>query len=175
LAGTYPDLTSLAIENGKCSGCQLCCFLPPITELKKPSYSACANQCAAGCGIHSDLSRPDVCRLFKCMHVEEGMPSSLAPPHPLRCHAYVHGHIEQGVIITVDPRNPFVWKGESKLRLIMEATLSRNLRLTVVDRGYQIPVRSVSEMNRMLSTDVVAELRLEGAVPSFPGGDAFGT
>jgi uncharacterized protein len=175
LAGTYPEATRSAIEIGKCSECQLCCFLPPIMELSKPSYTACANQCAAGCSIHSDPSRPDVCKIFKCMHLEEAMSAALLPPHPLRCKAYVHGHMQKGVIITVDPRDPFVWKKEPRLRLIMEATLSLNRRLTVVDRGYQIVVRSIAEINRVLSTDVVAELRNEGSAPMFPGGDAFGT
>lgn len=174
LAGTYPSGAKMAIENGKCSGCQLCCFLPPIQELQKPSYGACAHQCAAGCEIHADPSRPDICKLFKCMHVEDNMPASLLPPHPLRCHAYVHGHIDQGVIITIDPRNPFAWKGEARLRLIMEATLSRNMPLTIVDRGYQIAVRDRTEMSRILSSDVVAELREKGFLPALPGGDAFG-
>lgn len=175
LAGTYPEASRSAIEVGKCSECQLCCFLPPITELSKPSYTACANQCASGCGIHSDPARPDVCKIFKCMHLEESMPAALLPPHPLRCKAYVHGHIQQGVVITVDPRDPFVWKKEPKLRLIMEATLARKMRLTVVDRGYQIAVRTIQEMNRLLATDIVAQLRGEGVVPMFSGGDAFGT
>lgn len=103
------------------------------------------------------------------------MPAALLPPHPLRCKAYVQSHIEKGVFITVDPRNPFVWKKEPKLRLIMEATLSRKVRLTVVDRGYLIPVRTIEEMNRLLAIDVVADLRAEGAVPLLQGGDAFGT
>jgi hypothetical protein len=176
LAGDYPDRTArAAIETGKCSGCQLCCFLPPIRELSKPSYTACANQCAAGCAIHADPARPEVCRQFKCMHVEAGMPASLLPPHPLKCGAYVHGHIEQGVVVTVDPRDPSAWKDEPRLRLIMEAALSRNMRLTVVDRGYQIPVRSREEMARLLSADLVAEMRARGEPPAFTGGDAFGT
>ena len=175
LAGAYPAGEKTAIEAGKCSGCQLCCFLPPIRELAKPAYTSCVNQCAAGCAIHADPARPEVCREFKCMHVEQSMPAALLPPHPLKCKAYVHGHIDQGVIITVDPRDPLAWKKEPKLRLIMEAALSRNLRLTVVDRGFQVAVLGTEDLNRMLSTDVVADMRQAGAVPPFPGGDAFGT
>jgi hypothetical protein len=112
------------------------------------------------------------------MHIEERMPADLLPPHPLKCGAYVYGFMQNGkyiVVVAVDPRRPEDWKKEAKLRRIMEATLDRGIALSVVDRGYQIGVRSSADVARIMSVDVVAEMRAKGEKPGFSGGDAFGT
>lgn len=178
LAGDYPENTKHLIETGKCSGCTLCCDLLPIEEISKPAYVPCANICGTGCAVHGGPDFPAVCAGFRCMHIEPTMPADLLPPHPLRCGAYVYGFSRNGrhsVVVAVDPRRPFDWKKEAKIRTIMEATLSRNIALSVVDRGYQIAVRSPADIARILSADAVAEMRARGEKPGFPGGDAYGT
>ncbi len=178
LAGDYPEQTKGRIETGKCSGCTLCCVLLPIEEMSKPAYVPCHNICAIGCSIHESTALPAVCAGFKCMHIEQNMPPDLLPPHPLKCGAYVYGFMQNGkyiVVVAVDPRRPFDWKKEAKIRAIMEATLNRGIALAVVDRGYQIAVRSPADIAHVLSADAVAEMRAKGEKPGFAGGDAFGT
>lgn len=49
----------------ECKGCDLCCYIPAVSEIGKPSQSRCprASDCG-GCGLYE--IRPKVCRDLNC-------------------------------------------------------------------------------------------------------------
>ena len=51
-----------------CGDCQACCTVIQVTELKKPLWTRCDNQCDTGCGIYED--RPESCAGFECLWLQ---------------------------------------------------------------------------------------------------------
>lgn len=52
---------------GDCGSCTLCCYLLPVTDLKKPAGVLCEHcDLAKGCLIYA--SRPEACRKFRCAY-----------------------------------------------------------------------------------------------------------
>ena len=61
-------------------GCSLCCDLPVVNDLGKPSNTRCTNLDDAGqCSIYDD-GRPECCREFMCQwRGDQTFPAHLAP------------------------------------------------------------------------------------------------
>ena len=53
-----------------CGACSLCCTLLRVDELGKPGGTPCRNQCrdVPGCGIH--VTRPSICRAYRCLWLQ---------------------------------------------------------------------------------------------------------
>src|SRR5262245_56261740 len=49
----------------KCGECSLCCKLPRVDDVEKPSWTWCRH-CDVGKGCSIYESRPNICREFKC-------------------------------------------------------------------------------------------------------------
>lgn len=49
-----------------CGECRACCTVLGVKALEKPAYTACINECLAGCAIYQN--RPDECRTYKCLY-----------------------------------------------------------------------------------------------------------
>jgi hypothetical protein len=62
---------SSAVAPGKaCGSCMMCCKLPLIKELDKPTDRWCRHAAIGkGCGIYTD--RPPVCRSFHCQWIRD--------------------------------------------------------------------------------------------------------
>lgn len=65
-----------------CRACGLCCKVPFIPELNKPSHVMCCNRMNDGCKIYNN--RPDGCRRFECLWLKslrttKPMPAELRP------------------------------------------------------------------------------------------------
>ncbi len=54
--------------DNECGGCQMCCLELPIAtaDLRKPAGEPCQHLCAAGCSLHGETQRPQVCCTFLC-------------------------------------------------------------------------------------------------------------
>ena len=94
-----------------CGSCTLCCKVLGVRGLDKPPYEPCRH-CAVGEGCAIYPSRPQDCRQFNCMWVEEG---SQVPEHwlPSRagmvlCADLVGPRIE----VHVDDATPDAWRRE---------------------------------------------------------------
>jgi len=60
-----PDL----LADNACQGCNVCCKLPYVSELNKPSKTMCWN-CEVGKGCKIYNTRPIACRNFKCLWLQ---------------------------------------------------------------------------------------------------------
>jgi len=60
------------MEENKCGECNLCCRIPLIVELKKPSRELCKHYCN-GCDIYED--RPKECSTYRCAFVQMKEPN----------------------------------------------------------------------------------------------------
>jgi len=52
------------VANRHCGECTVCCAVMPVTELKKPEYTACSYCTTSGCIAYA--SRPLTCRGWSC-------------------------------------------------------------------------------------------------------------
>ena len=101
------------IQDRTCGECTMCCKLLTIRELDKPAGEWCKSaHPGKGCGIYA--TRPQVCREFECMWLQEdSMPEELRPD---KSHVILWVN-ETGEIlfVTVDPLYPDAYKvGEMK-------------------------------------------------------------
>jgi hypothetical protein len=48
-----------------CNGCQACCTVVGVQELRKPHWTRCQHQCDTGCAIYED--RPRSCQGYSCL------------------------------------------------------------------------------------------------------------
>jgi hypothetical protein len=90
-----------------CGDCTLCCKIPRIPVLKKPSNVWCKFCSDNGCSIHA-TSKPQVCKDFTCWWLTGLMPEEMRPD---KVHLYVSGNAGDEVIkILVDTDYPNAWK-----------------------------------------------------------------
>jgi len=68
-----------------CKGCTLCCKVIGVHGVDKPPQTWCTH-CAVGEGCTIYHQRPQDCRFFECMWVEEG---SALPEHWLPAHSHM--------------------------------------------------------------------------------------
>lgn len=54
----------------RCGPCTECCSAVGVPELEKPPHAKCGFVIKQGCGIYE--KRPESCRTFKCVWLEEG-------------------------------------------------------------------------------------------------------
>jgi|SRR6516162_5282561 hypothetical protein len=78
----------LAPDN-RCGGCNLCCILPSVNEIKKPEYTVC-HFCSVEWGCLKYNTRPKSCRNFSCMWLKSQDRNDRMGPQlrPDRCGAF---------------------------------------------------------------------------------------
>lgn len=128
-----------------CRNCTLCCELPEIPELEKPTYQRCPSCVSAGCGIYEE--RPAVCQTFECRFVSARSSDASdrhAIPHPNECGAYFFEvKSERRFIVFVDPRRPEKWKHTPLVAYLDRYRSYAGFEITVFDRGYKFNVARV--------------------------------
>ena len=97
------------VASGKaCGTCMMCCKLPLIKELEKPSDRWCRHAVIGkGCGIYDD--RPPVCREFHCQWL---LDPGLGPewkPEKAKFILYRDREKEEVLNVAVDPAFPDAW------------------------------------------------------------------
>jgi len=88
-----------------CGECTLCCKIPRIEDIPKPSWSYCMHcKVGVGCGIYHK-GRPEVCVDFTCNWlIDKNIPDNLRPD---KIHMYAHGGKGDAVVkIMIDDDHP---------------------------------------------------------------------
>ncbi len=91
-----------------CGECGLCCKLLAVEALGKPAHTWCDHFAAkTGCAIYE--RRPDACRAFRCLWLDQTALGAEWKPN--RSHIVLHlAAGENQLIATVDPEHPEAWK-----------------------------------------------------------------
>jgi len=155
---------------GNCNGCNLCCVVFEIPEIKKAPFVPCEKLCAAGCSIHNLPIKPATCIDFECNYVvahKFNMPTKDIIPHPNDCGAYASQPTPDGrkLVLYVDPSRPEKWK-TSAMPAYLKSMLRKGIKLTVVDRGYEFQTEIPEGVDHMLSIDMVAAAAAQGLKPT---------
>jgi hypothetical protein len=100
--------SSHAAAGKACGTCMMCCKLPLIKELEKPSDQWCRHAAIGkGCGIYE--ARPPVCQSFFCQWM---LDPGLGPewkPEKAKFILYVDREKEEVFNVAVDPAFPDAW------------------------------------------------------------------
>jgi hypothetical protein len=89
----------------QCGGCTLCCLIPRVAILSKPSGKWCWYCNGKGCTIYDH--RPRACKDFTCLWLASDMPDEWRPD---RLHFYISGSENDEVLkVRVDPAFPDAW------------------------------------------------------------------
>ena len=115
-----------------CGACNLCCKLMEVNELAKPAGTWCAHVIRhGGCGIYE--SRPNACRVFRCLFLADASLSENWRPSHARF--FIHTDPEaRSIFVEVDPGSPMAWRSEpyhSQLRLWSERARTGKGRVLV--------------------------------------------
>jgi hypothetical protein len=128
--GGAPALSPAASR--ECGSCTLCCKVYEVPVLKKPEGQWCGH-CSPGKGCGVWDSRPDFCRDFHCLWIDD---LSFGPEWKPEIAKFVM-NIEEGgdqLVVMVDPGQRAAWKREpyhSSFRT-MAAELWAERRMTIV-------------------------------------------
>jgi hypothetical protein len=118
-----------------CGSCTMCCKVYHIPDLNKPEGKWCAH-CAIGSGCRIYESRPEQCRSFVCLWMQDvRMPPDWKPEiskivlsiHPTT--GFVYAQVDSGT--------PFAWRKEpyfSRLKAMAEQLLKDRRHLLVFVR-----------------------------------------
>ncbi len=94
-------------EGRSCGDCMLCCKLPAIPSLQKPTYTWCKNaKVGHGCSAYD--RRPTECREFNCLWLMS--PKLDDEWKPSRSKFYIAPKPSGNLVIMVDPASPHVWR-----------------------------------------------------------------
>jgi hypothetical protein len=103
-----PSASPQAAPGKSCGTCMMCCKLPLIKELEKPSCQWCRHVVIGkGCGIYAD--RPQVCRSFHCQWI---LDAGLGPewkPEKAKFIIYLDREKAEVINVSVDPAYPDAW------------------------------------------------------------------
>jgi hypothetical protein len=148
-----------------CRTCTYCCVLPEIMALQKPMYRACSHLANKGCGIFGASSRPAACIAYECAYLSARLSGSADRnriPHPLEAGAYFHHDPhESAIVLFVDPARPEAWKASSIPDLLRSA-VDAGETLVIFDRGRQMTVSTLLQLEALLMRDLVLVAEAEG-------------
>ncbi|MBN8535318.1 MAG: hypothetical protein J0L51_14655 [Rhizobiales bacterium] len=154
-----------------CRTCTYCCVLPKIVALDKPMYRRCKHIENQGCGIFGQPERPSACISYNCAYLSARLaesPDRNRIPHPLEAGAYFHRDpIEKAVVLFVDPDRPDLWKASAIPDLMRNVVRGRET-LVIFDRGHQMTVTNVEQLDAIVTRDFVAFAEGQGRQPDFP-------
>ncbi len=139
-----------------CGTCTLCCKVFRIDDLQKPAGKWCRH-CAIGQGCKIYDERPQQCRAFECIWLQdEGIPPAWKPETSKVVFSL---HPDTGFIYgQVDPGAPFAWRKEpflSGLRAWSDRLLAdrRHLLIFVQSHATLIMPTGPVEIGPMAPTD----------------------
>ena len=91
-----------------CGSCSMCCKVFSIEVLNKPVATWCRNcNIGAGCGIYED--RPDVCRGFRCVWLDDpNMPEEFRPDRSKMI--LVVENVTGSIYAHMDRDSPNIWR-----------------------------------------------------------------
>jgi hypothetical protein len=100
---------SFQVAPGKsCGTCMMCCKLPLIEELEKPSGQWCRHAVLRkGCGIYDN--RPSVCQSFYCLWMLDPRLGPEWKPEKAKFFVYPDREKEEVFNVAVDPAFPDAW------------------------------------------------------------------
>lgn len=106
--------------NKECGECTLCCELLPIPEINKPENVLCGDcVLGKGCGIYN--SRPESCRNFNCLYIEDTEMNEILRPD--NCNV-IFERITTKIYLAINHyNNPTAYKSEVVMDYIQ--TLNR--------------------------------------------------
>jgi hypothetical protein len=107
-AGDWARLKRNIDVSRQCGDCSLCCKVMAVPELNKPKDTWC-EKCTKTKGCSTYETRPQICRDFACMWLqEEWIPEALKPN---RCHVVFSGARDgKGIVAHVDKLYPDAYK-----------------------------------------------------------------
>jgi hypothetical protein len=159
-----------------CRTCTLCCTLPEIQSLKKPSYKPCHHLKDQGCGIFGQPERPAVCTTFQCAYLNARTTDAETQnriPHPLDAGAYFN--VDPGeklIVLFVDPASPQQWK-HSAIVDYLRPLIARGFSLEVIDRGRRMTIAAPALFEATLARDYVAYADRQGWARDIPSFDDY--
>ena len=122
-----------ALTNRSCGSCTMCCKLYDAPEIPKKAGQWCQH-CAIGKGCKIYDARPQLCRDFLCLWMQDaGLPEDWKPDQSKMIASISK---ETGFVhIRCDPSNPNVWRGKARyafLRDWAKQLLERGTHLLVL-------------------------------------------
>jgi hypothetical protein len=103
-----PSASVQAAPGKACGTCMMCCKLPLIPELEKPSGQWCRHAVIGkGCGIYE--SRPPVCQRFLCLWMVDPRLGPEWKPDKAKFFLYPDRENEGVFNVAVDPAFPDAW------------------------------------------------------------------
>jgi hypothetical protein len=143
-----PSAVSQVASGKACGTCMMCCKLPLIKELEKPSGRWCRHaMIGKGCGIYDE--RPPVCQKFHCQWM---LDPGLGPewkPEKAKFILYLDREKEEVFNVAVDPAFPDAWTKPPFLAAI------KNWVLEGAERGRFVIVRIGTRWIAVLSDRTV--------------------
>lgn len=130
-----------------CGTCTMCCKLLHIRELDKPAGVWCRS-CNPGEGCTIYATRPQVCRDFECMWLqEECIPESLRPD---KSHVILWvDETGDKLFVSVDPNYPDAWKNKEMRELLDTMYMGvDNPKIGVIvgkDKFAYVPSQSITQ------------------------------
>lgn len=83
----------------ECGDCTLCCKIERIVEFDKPSNTWCEH-CKDGCALFNKPERPEVCRTFRCLWLDNPDTPEWMRPDKVGFYAVEKGEYTK---VVVDP------------------------------------------------------------------------
>jgi hypothetical protein len=103
-----PSASSEVAPGKACGTCMMCCKLPLIQELDKPTDRWCRHAVIGkGCGIYTD--RPPVCRSFHCQWIRDAQLGPEWKPEKAKFILYPDQEKKEVFNVAVDPAYPDAW------------------------------------------------------------------
>jgi len=103
-----PSAVSQVASGKACGTCMMCCKLPLIKELDKPTDRWCRHAVIGkGCGIYAD--RPPVCQSFHCQWIRDAQLGPEWKPEKAKFILYPDQEKKEVFNVAVDPAYPDAW------------------------------------------------------------------
>jgi hypothetical protein len=139
-------------------------------------YRSCQHIRDQGCGLFGQPERPQTCILYACAYLAARLadtPDRNRIPHPLEAGAYFHRDpAEKAVVVFVDPKRPDTWKGTAIPDFLRQA-LAVHQTIVLYDRGHQMVLTTLEQLEAVLARDFVAFVETEGRKPDFASFQEF--
>lgn len=105
-----PDEAPITVPGRACGSCAMCCKLHHIAELQKPVGVWCPHVVLGkGCAIYGE--RPDSCRTFFCLWMQDAGLGPEWKPDRAKFVLYLHGS-GASLQVSVDRNFPTAWRRE---------------------------------------------------------------
>lgn len=131
----YEAMMSLPDERA-CGTCSMCCKVYTIPSLNKPEGRWCPH-CAIGSGCLNYANRPEQCRSFVCLWLQDATMSADWKPEISKMVLSIYP-TTGFIYVQVDPGTPFAWRKEpyfARLKAMAEQLLTQRRHILVFVNG----------------------------------------